>query len=156
MHVRPAREADLPAIAGLIQELASFERMEGPPAEATARLRADAFGPSPRLRFLVAERDGRVVGYAAFFETYSTFRARPVLYLEDLFVGASARRGGIATALLAALAREAKARGCVRVAWVVLDWNEDAMRFYEALGGKRQAWVPFELEGAALDELSKR
>ncbi len=155
MQLRRAREADLPAIAALIRELADFERMEGPPPDAAARLREDAFGARPRVELLVAELEGKVVAYAAFFETYSTFRAKPVLYLEDLFVTKAARRRGVARALVAALAREAVARGCARLAWVVLDWNVEAQRFYEALGAARQPWFPYELGGAALEKLAR-
>ncbi|MEA3199292.1 MAG: hypothetical protein QOE90_720 [Thermoplasmata archaeon] len=154
MIVRHARPEDLPAIVGLTRELAVFEKMEGPPADAAPRLREDAFGARPRVELLVAELEGKVVAYAAFFETYSTFRARPVLYLEDLFVTASARRHGIARALVATLARETMRRGCARMAWVVLDWNADAHRFYEALGARRQPWIPYELGGKELEDLA--
>lgn len=155
MLVRHARPEDVPAIFALIHELARFEKMEGPASDAEARLREDAFGPRRRLELLVAETEGAVVGYAAIFETYSTFRARSVLYLEDLFVTASARRRGIARAFLAFIAAEAMRRGCARVAWVVLDWNRDAQRFYESLGAKRQAeWWPYTLEGRELERVA--
>jgi GNAT superfamily N-acetyltransferase len=152
--VRHARPEDLPAIVALMEELARFEKMEGPPPEAAERLRADAF-ERRRVEVFVAEREGRVIAYAATFETYSTFRARPVLYLEDLFVTERERRRGAARAMMAHLAREALRRGCARLAWVVLDWNADAQRFYEALGARRQAqWWPYTLEGRELADLA--
>jgi len=152
--VRRARPEDLPAIARLMEELARFERMEPPSPEAAARLRADAFERG-RLELFVAEREGLVIAYAAAFETYSTFRARPILYLEDLFVTEAERRHGAARALVAHLAREALRRGCARLAWVVLDWNAEAQRFYDRLGARRQPqWWPYTLEGQELEELA--
>jgi GNAT superfamily N-acetyltransferase len=154
MIVRRARPEDAPAIFALVEELARYERMAPPTPEARERLRADAFGRG-RVELWVAEREGRVVAYAATFETYSTFLARPLLYLEDLFVTATARRRGVARALLAHLARETLRRGCARLAWTVLDWNRDAQAFYDGLGARRQAqWLPYALEGKELEELA--
>src|SRR5207249_11518171 len=102
--IRPARAADGPAFVGLVRALAEFEKLPGPSEAAAARLLEDAFGERPRYELLVAEKDGRVVAYAAFFPTYSTFLARPALYLEDIFVHPDARGAGIASALMRALA----------------------------------------------------
>lgn len=151
MHVRRARAADGPAFLRLVHELADYEKLPGPAPEAEARLLEDAFGARPRFDVWLAERDGEAVGYAAAYPQYSTFRARPVLYLEDLFVAPRARRSGAGRALFEAVAREAVARGCARLSWVVLDWNVEAQRFYDALGARRQAeWWPYVLEGGAL------
>lgn len=156
--VRRAVAADGPAFLALVRELADYERIPGPTPDAEARLLEEAFGAGARRRFdlLVAEREGRVVGYAVLVEQYSTFRAKPVLYLEDLYVTPAARRAGVARALMREVAREAVARGCARVSWVVLDWNGGAQRFYEGLGAERQAeWWPFVLQGDALEALAR-
>lgn len=155
MPIRRARPDDGPAFLALVHELASYEKLAGPTPEAEARLLRDAFGERRRFDLFVAEEDGRIVAYAAAFETYSTFLARPVLYLEDLYVTPAARRTGVATALLRELAREAVRRGCARMSWVVLDWNVDAQKFYERLGAARsQGWLPYAVQGAALEALA--
>jgi GNAT superfamily N-acetyltransferase len=100
--------------------------------------------------------DGRPVGLALWFLTYSTWTGRPSLYLEDLFVDESMRGQGVAKALFRRLAQEAKARNCGRIDWAVLDWNVDAMAFYERLGGRQQTgWQPWRVHGEALDQLAK-
>jgi GNAT superfamily N-acetyltransferase len=121
----------------LIRNLADFEKLPGPTDEAAARLLEDGFGPRPRFESLVAELDGEVVAYAIFFTTYSTFRARPTLFLEDVFVHPRARRRGVATAIMHHLKALATERGCGRFEWMVLDWNEDAQKLYDGLGGRR-------------------
>jgi len=135
MQIRPARERDGAAIIGLIRALADFEKLPSPEATAEARLLTDAFGTTPpRVELWVAEEDGVTLAYAATFMTYSTFRCRPTLFLEDLFVHPSARRRGVASAILARLREEAEARGCGRFEWMVLDWNVDAQALYEKIG----------------------
>src|SRR5688572_19098208 len=125
MLIRPACPADGPSFLELVSALAAFERLPGPDEAARARLLDDAFGPHPRFEMLVAEVDGRVVAYAVFFGTYSTFLARPGLFLEDLFVLPGFRRRGIARALLHRLRTLAEERRCGRLEWMVLDWNEE-------------------------------
>lgn len=141
MSIRAARPGDGPAIVDLIRALAGFEKLPIPDAGAGERLIRDAFEATGRRRveLWVAEEEGEVVAYAAWFETYSTFRARPSLFLEDLFVHPRARRRGIATALLAALREEAERRGCGRFEWFVLDWNTDAQALYEKVGARMVA-----------------
>ncbi len=134
MQIRPARPADGPAFLELVQALADFEKLQGPDAGARERLLADAFTDPPRYDLWVADDGGRVVAYAVTFATYSTFLARPGLWLEDLFVHPDARRRGIATAMLAHLRGVAEARGCGRFEWNVLDWNVDAQKLYEGIG----------------------
>lgn len=153
MLVRHARPADLPRFLELVRELADFEKMEGPSPEAAARLREDAFGAKPRFELFLGEVEDRVDAYAVVFEAYSTFRAAPILYLEDLYVSPSARRKGLAGRMMQVLAAEALRRKCCRMSWVVLDWNRDAQRFYESVGARRQAeWWPYTLEG---DDLAR-
>lgn len=155
LHVRRATPADGPAFLALVQELADYEKLAGPDAGARQRLLDDAFGPRPRYDLWVATLDARVVGYAVLCEMYSTFRARPVLYLEDLYVTPPARGSGAGRALMGATAREATRRGCARATWVVLDWNEGAQRFYDKLGARRQPeWWSYVLEGDAMVRLA--
>jgi len=138
MHIRRATPEDCPAIVDLIRGLADYEELPPPDDEAAERLRRDAFATSPpRIEFWVAVDDGdRIVAYAGCFECYSTFRARPSLFLEDLFVHPSARRRGVARQMLAHLRDEAVRRGCGRFEWMVLDWNQDAKSLYAAFGAE--------------------
>lgn len=117
----------------LVRALAEFEKLSPPDEAASQRLLADAFSVSPRYELWVAELDGDVVAYAATFMTYSTFLARPSLFLEDLFVHPRARRRGVAMAMLEHLRDQAVERGCGRMEWMVLDWNKDAQALYERI-----------------------
>jgi GNAT superfamily N-acetyltransferase len=156
-RIRPAQPSDIPGVVALIRALADFEHLPGPDRGAAMRLQEHAFGPTPRYELLVAEEDGAVVGYAAFFMTYSTFLARPSLYLEDLFVRPESRRLGVGTAFLEELAALAVARECGRFEWAVLDWNVAAQDFYDALGAKLLAdWRIFRVDGEALHKLGER
>jgi len=155
--VRPATPADGAAFVALVRGLAAFEGLEPPDEAAAERLLADAFGPRPRYELTLVELGGQVVAYAAFFETYSTFRARPSLYLEDLFVREDARGRGIGSMLLSHLALLALERGCGRFEWSVLDWNEPARRFYRTLGAQiSERWQLCRVEGDALAALAGR
>jgi len=152
--VRRARREDGRRIVELDRELARFEKLQ-PPDEAEAERLLSWIFESKRLEALVAELDGRIEGVALFYEGLGTFRAKPFLYLEDLVVSDAARSRGVGEALMAALAREAVSRGALRVEWVVLDWNERAMRFYDRLGARRpHEWVKFSLEGEELERLA--
>jgi GNAT superfamily N-acetyltransferase len=132
--IRLATPTDLPAIIHLIRALAEYEKLSHQVVIEEARLREHLFGPKPYAEVLLAEDGDQVVGYALFFHTYSTFLARPSLYLEDLFVLPEQRGRGHGKALLARLARLAVERGCGRFEWMVLDWNTPAIQFYESLG----------------------
>jgi len=137
LTVRRAVPDDGPAFIGLVRALSEFEKLPGPDPAAADRLLDDAFGPRPRYELHIAELDGDVVGYTVSFQTYSTFLARPTLFLEDLFVHPRARRRGVARALLENLRARAGELGCGRFEWMVLDWNTGAQSFYDGLGAER-------------------
>jgi GNAT superfamily N-acetyltransferase len=132
--IRPATPADVPAILQLIRALSDYEKLSDQVVINEAQLHEHLFGPRPYAEVLLAEEASRVVGYALFFHTYSTFLGRPSLYLEDLFVLPEHRRQGHGKGLLARLAQLAVERGCGRFEWMVLDWNTPAIQFYESLG----------------------
>ena len=149
--VRAMRPEDAPRLLELIDGLADYERLPRPDAEARERLIADALSDPPRFRTLLVEIDGQVLGYAIYFFTYSSFRARPTLYLEDVFVVPDRRGQGAGIALFRACAREAVANACARMEWQVLSWNTPSIAFYERLGASHlEGWLPFRLDGAAL------
>jgi len=139
----------------LYRELARFERLPPPDDDEAARLGAMIFDEK-KLEANVAEREGKIEGMAVYWWTIgSSFRARPMLFLEDLAVTASSRSRGVGAALMSALAREGVARGALRMEWTVLDWNVGAMRFYRRLGaGPRQDWVQYTLDEAAMKRLA--
>ena len=132
--LRAAVPADLPAIVGLIRELAVFEKLEHLVVVTPESLQPHLFGPRPAAEAVVAEVQGTVVAFALFFTNFSTFLGQPGLYLEDLYVQPAQRGRGIGEALLKQLAKLAVQRGCGRFEWSVLDWNEGAIRFYEKMG----------------------
>jgi GNAT superfamily N-acetyltransferase len=154
--VRKLHPADVPRLLELIDGLADYEKLARPDAAARHRLAADATADPPRFSTLLAEIDGQVVGYAIYFFTYSTFRARPTLYLEDVFVLPERRGQGAGVALFRACAREAVAQGCARMEWQVLAWNAPSIEFYERLGARHQAdWLPFRLDDEALHAVGR-
>jgi GNAT superfamily N-acetyltransferase len=134
--VRKAVASDEPAILALIDALADYEKLDRPSADARIRLMTDMFGPKPRIDCFLAFADGYPVGYAIVLETYSSFLALPTLYLEDLFVLDEYRSRGVGRALFETALNEAKRRGCGRMEWTVLDWNQLAKDFYTKIGGK--------------------
>ncbi|MBA2921074.1 GNAT family N-acetyltransferase [Sphingomonas sp. MAH-20] len=155
LTIRWARPGDEAEVLRLVRGLAAYERAPDAVQTTEAMLTETLFGATPQVFAFLAELDGRVVGLALWFLTYSTWTGRPSLYLEDLFVDESARGRGVARALMVRLARETKARDCARMDWAVLDWNVDAMAFYERLGAGRQTgWEPWRLHGDALDALA--
>jgi GNAT superfamily N-acetyltransferase len=154
VRVRPVTATDLPQLLALVDELADYEHLPRPDAEARQRLAVDASADPPRFSALLGELDGEPVGYAIWFLTYSTFLARPSLYLEDIFVRPAARKHGVGLALFRACAQEAVRRGCGRYEWQVLAWNRLAIDFYERQGARHQAdWLPFRLDGERLAAL---
>jgi GNAT superfamily N-acetyltransferase len=155
--VRKARGEDAPRVLELVDALADYERLPRPDAGARERLLRDGFGPTPRFDLLVGERDGLLVGYALFFETYSSFLARPTLYLEDLFVHPDHRKCGLGLTLFRAVAGEAVRRECGRMEWAVLTWNRLAIDFYARLGSVAlEDWRTFRLTGDALGAVAQR
>ncbi|HTM48080.1 MAG TPA: GNAT family N-acetyltransferase [Bryobacteraceae bacterium] len=156
MRIVEATEQDVPIILDLIRQLAEYERLSDKVKATEDQLRKTLFGPRPAGEVLLANENGETVGFAVFFTNYSTFLARPGIYLEDLFVKPHARGKGIGKALLARLAKLAAERDCGRVEWAVLDWNEPSIRFYKALGAVAMSdWTVFRLTGDALAKLSQ-
>jgi GNAT superfamily N-acetyltransferase len=154
--VRSARREDGPRIIELDRELALFEKLPPPDDVEAERLLSWIF-ESKKLEAIVAELKGRIEGVALFYEGLGSFRARPFLYLEDMVISEEARGHGIGEALMAALAREALTRGALRLEWVVLDWNERAIRFYERFGARQpREWVKFTLDGRELEDLARK
>jgi GNAT superfamily N-acetyltransferase len=153
--LRPAVRGDVPTILELIRGLAGFERLAHECVATEEQLRDTLFGPNPGAEVILAVVNGEPAGFALFFHNYSTFLARRGLYLEDLFVKPQFRDRGIGHALLTELAKIAVKRGCGRLEWAVLDWNVDAIRFYESIGARQMNdWRTFRVTGPALMELA--
>jgi GNAT superfamily N-acetyltransferase len=134
--VRRAVESDAQALLTLVDALADYERLTRPMPDARERLVRDMFGPRKRIDGLLAFMDGYPVGYAILLETYSSFLALPTLYLEDLFVLPEYRGRKVGYAIFNEIKAEAKRRGCGRIEWTVLDWNQIAIDFYKRLGAE--------------------
>lgn len=144
--IRRVGEGNIDDLLRLIEALARFERLAPPEAEANERLRAHALAERPAFKAFVAYLDGKPVGYITYYFTYSTFLAKPTLFLEDIFVLEEGRRKGVGRALFRFCAEEAVERGCGRMEWSVLTWNEGAIRFYESMGGRRLDWYLYRLD----------
>jgi GNAT superfamily N-acetyltransferase len=156
VRIEPAIPADVPTICELIRELAEFERLLDQFVATEDRLRDSLFGARPHAEVLMARLGNESVGFALFFHSYSTFRAQPGIYLEDLYVRPTHRGRGYGKALLSHVARLAVNRGCGRFEWSVLDWNQRAVDFYKRLGAEPlDGWTMFRVSGAALDHLGK-
>ncbi|MBK9064514.1 MAG: GNAT family N-acetyltransferase [Acidobacteria bacterium] len=154
--LREALREDVPAIVGLIQDLALYERQPEDCHADPALLEKHLFGPRPYAEAIVAEAGGEVIGFALFFHNYSTWLTRPGLYLEDLYVKPERRGLGAGKALLVRLAQIAVSRGCGRMEWSVLTWNEPAIGFYKALGAvPMEGWRTYRLTGDALVALGR-
>ena len=155
LRIRPGELADVPTIAGLIRGLARYEKLEHEVVMTEEKLTDSLFGDHPYAETLIAEDKDEPVGFALFFHSYSTFLAQPGIYLEDLFVVPERRGGGVGRALLERLAQVAVDRGCGRLEWSVLDWNRDAIGFYERLGAKPNSeWTVYRLTGEPLHALA--
>lgn len=136
MIIRKATLTDADAMLALVDALADYEKLPRPDSDARARLLKDCFGDRPRFEALLAFIDDRAVGYAFYFETYSSFLALPTMYLEDLFVLPESRKQKLGYQLFLSVMREGYARGCGRMEWTVLDWNQLAIDFYASLGAQ--------------------
>jgi GNAT superfamily N-acetyltransferase len=157
LEIRFARANDVSTILAFIRDLADYERLAHEVVADERSLAATLFSSTPGAEVLIAELSGQPVGFALFFQSYSTFLAKPGLYLEDLFVRPTARKHGIGSALMSALARIAVERQYGRFEWSVLDWNTPALDFYKALGAKPQSeWTVQRLTGAPLSSLAER
>ena len=155
MIIRAATSDDVPLILRFIRGLAEYERLAHQVVATEDGLRETLFGPRPYAEVVIAEDGGQPAGFALFFHNYSTFLGRPGIYLEDLYVLPEMRGRGIGRALLSHLARLAVERGCGRLEWWVLDWNEDAIRFYRNLGAEpMDDWTVFRVAGDALARLA--
>ena len=158
LDIRPATERDVPLILDFIRGLAEYERMLDQVQATEAGLRASLFpaaGGNAVAQCVIGEVDGASAGFALYFFNYSTFLGRPGLYLEDLFVKPEFRGAGLGKALLLHLAALAHERGCGRMEWAVLDWNESAIGFYESLGARRlHEWQLCRLDAETLKGLS--
>jgi GNAT superfamily N-acetyltransferase len=153
--VRAATAQDVPLVLAFIRELAVYERLEHQVVATQADLTAALFGARPYAEVVFACLDGREVGFALFFHNFSTFLGKPGIYLEDLFVRPESRGRGIGKRLLAWLAALALERGCARLDWAVLDWNEPSIGFYKGLGAVAlDDWMTMRLTGAALERLA--
>jgi GNAT superfamily N-acetyltransferase len=154
--LRAAEPRDLPAIVGLIGELAEFEHLTHLLQVTVETLRPHLFGPKPVAEAVVGEVDGEAVAFALFFTNFSTFLAKPGLYLEDLYVQPAHRGSGLGRALLEHLGALAVERGCGRFEWSVLDWNEHAIRFYKGMGATVMPdWRICRVAGEALQRFAR-
>jgi len=144
--IHRATSADGQTLIDLVLALADYEKLPPPDENAQKRLLIDAFAERPRFEAFIAEVEGRAAGYAFIFETYSTFLALPTLYLEDLFVLPAFRSQHVGLALFRYCAAEAARRGCGRMEWTVLDWNQLAIRFYDKQGAQHlKEWFHYRL-----------
>lgn len=155
LEIAPATEADVPLILQMIKALAEYERLGHEVVATEAMVRESFFGPTPHASAVIARIGGNAVGMAIWFSTYSTFLSKPGIYLEDLFVLPEFRGKGIGRALLRHLARIAVERGCGRIEWSVLDWNETAIRFYRSISARAMdEWTVYRLTGDAITRLA--
>ena len=149
--IRPATPSDVPAILSLLRELAAYEKLSHACIATEADFVQHLFGPTPAAEAMVAELDSHIVGYALWFRTFSTFLAKPGIYLEDLYVQPLHRNKGLGKSFLKHLARIAVERGYGRVEWSVLDWNEPSIGFYKSLGAEPLSdWTMMRLTGEKL------
>jgi GNAT superfamily N-acetyltransferase len=155
VRIRAADRADVPLLHALIGELAEYERLADHVVGTGEDLERHLFGERPAAEAVVAELDGRPVGFALYFMTFSTFLCRPGIWLEDLFVQPEHRRAGVGRELLRHVAGVAVERGCGRLEWAALDWNQPALAFYAGLGARPlDDWIVHRLDGDELRRLA--
>lgn len=154
--IRPARPGDAQTLVNLVHELAVYERLQDQAMATADDFRRWLFGPRPAAEAALAELDGKPVGFAIWYSTFSTFRGQPGLYLEDVFVCPEHRGRGIGRALLATVARLAVDRGCGRLEWSVLDWNIPSIAFYKGHGARpMDDWTVFRVDEGDLLRLAE-
>jgi GNAT superfamily N-acetyltransferase len=157
IRIVPATQPDIPLILEMIRGLAEYERLTHLVTATEERLSNTLFGSNPAAEVLLAHWELECAGFALFFPNYSTFLAQPGIYLEDLYVKPHLRGKGIGLALLVRVAGIAVERGCGRVEWGVLDWNQQAIQFYQKLGAVPQdEWTKYRLTGEAIERLAAR
>ena len=155
LNIRPVAEADIPLVLEFIRDIAEYERLSDQVVADEAILRESFFGARAKAEGLIAEWADEPAAFAIYFENFSTFTGRPGLYLEDLFVKPTWRQHGIGRAMLVRLAQIAVERGCPRFEWVALDWNQNAIDFYEKIGAKQlNDWRIFRMEGDSIARLA--
>jgi GNAT superfamily N-acetyltransferase len=155
VRIREATEEDVPLILSLIRELAEYEKLSDEVVATEDGLRDSMFGERRYAEVFIAEHDGAPAGFALFFHNFSTFLGKPGLYLEDLYVKPAFRGAGIGKKLLVRLASLAVGRGCGRLEWWVLDWNEPAIGFYRSVGAEpMDDWTIYRVSGSALEDLA--
>jgi GNAT superfamily N-acetyltransferase len=156
IRIVEATAADVPAILGMIRELAEYEKLSDRVTATEGKLRETLFGPHPAADVLLAYSGPQCAGFALFFPNYSTFLATAGVFLEDLYVKPEWRGRGIGRALMVRVAQIARERGCGRMEWEVLDWNEPSIGFYKRLGAvPMDDWTKYRLIGEALEKLSQ-
>jgi GNAT superfamily N-acetyltransferase len=155
LEIKTAVAADAEVLLGFIRDLAEYEQLSGEVTATADDLATNLFGHRPAAEALIARFESQPVGFALFFNTFSTFLGRPGIYIEDLFVRPESRGMGFGKALLAAVAHIARQRRCGRLEWSVLDWNTPAIRFYRSIGAHAmREWNLYRLTGSALQELA--
>jgi GNAT superfamily N-acetyltransferase len=154
IHIARAEESQIPLILSFIRKLAEYERLSSKVVVDEAQLRKSLFGPHPAAEVAIARWGDEPAGFAVYFHNFSTFAGRAGIYLEDLFVEPQFRGKGIGRSLFVYLAKLAEERGCARIDWAVLDWNESAKRFYRSLGAEpMEDWTIYRLSGVGLKNL---
>lgn len=155
LSIDPVTRADVPLLLALVRELAEYERLLHEVVATEEGLAAALFGAAPHCEAVLARQNGVPVGFALWFHNFSTFMGRRGLYLEDLYVRPEARGAGVGGELLAWLGRLAVERGCARMEWSVLDWNQRAIDFYRSMGAQPMGdWTVFRVTGPALEQLA--
>ena len=155
IEIRPAAEQDIAVVLQMIRDLAEYEKLSHVVVATEEKIRETLFVENPVADVLLAYQGDECIGFAVFYATYSTFLAQPGIFLEDIFVKPHARGQGAGLALLKCVAAIAQVRGCGRVEWEVLDWNQPSIEFYEKLGARPvEGWTKYRLTGEALDRMA--
>lgn len=155
LKIERVDESNFDALLHLIEKLAEYERLEPPDREARIRLKRDGLSENPRYEAYLGILDAVAVGYVVFFLTYSSFHANPTLFLEDIFVLEEYRRKGIGQEMFEFCIRKAAEKGCGRMEWCVLDWNQPAIDFYEKNRARRMNWIFYRFSEDVIDRYRK-